>query len=589
MPAGLSYTLEFLRPRTHLVDVRLLLRGLPAGPVELAMPAWTPGSYKIRDFAKGVQELSARDARGRGLRAPKLDKSTWRLERGGGGTVEVRYRVYAHELTVRTSHVDEEHAYLNGASIFLYVKGRKELPVEVRLRAPRGWRLATSLPPVPGRPATFQAPDYDTLVDCPIEAGLFETHAFTVRGRRHRLVIHGRGNYDAAAIVADLRRIVHAEARLFGGLPYKEYLFLLHPHPDGGGGLEHRTSCSLQFPRFQFRPREKYEGFLSLCAHEFFHLWNVKRIRPAVLGPFDYQSESYTRLLWVMEGITSYYDKLLLRRAGLLGVDGYLKKAAEAIQKVLETPGRRVQSVEEAGFDAWIRLYQPNEHTANSTVSYYEKGQVVGLLLDLRLRAVTGGRRSLDDVLRLLWREHGKPDRGFEEAEFQSTVERVAGRGLEDFFEGVVRSVEDPDWNAYFRPFGLEWRAEEKGEPRPLLGARTEKKGDRVTISGVVPGGPAERDGLAAGDEVLAVNGFRVDGETFEKRLEEAGPGGAARLAVFRKDELRTLTVRLGVRREVSHALARRARTTAAERRLLRGWLGREAGPFKVGRAARLL
>lgn len=579
MTPTLAYTLDLTHPRTHLIDVELRLHDLPSGSCDLVMPAWTPGSYKIRDFARNVQELAAADARGRALAVSKVDKSTYRLRRTGAGPVTVRYRVYAHELTVRTSHVDETHAYLNGSSVFFYVRGHMDTPVTVRLRTPRGWRVATALEPAPGGRAgagagVFAAPDYDTLVDCPIEAGTFVAHEFAVRGRRHRLVLHGTGNFDAPAIVADLKRIVTAEARLFGGLPYRHYTFLLHLDPDGGGGLEHRNSCSLQYPRFQFRPREKYERFLALCAHEFFHLWNVKRIRPAVLGPFDYQSESYTRTLWVMEGITSYYDKLILRRAGIIDADNYLRKAAECVKKVLETPGRQVQALEDSSFDAWIRLYQPHEHTPNSTVSYYEKGQVVGMLLDLKIRAVTAGRRSLDDVMRFLWQEYGRPDRGFPEDAMEAVVARVAGSDLSGFFAGLVRGVADPDWDDYLRPFGLAWKAEENGAAKPLLGIRVEKKGEKVLVAGVVPGGPAERDGLSAGDELVALGGYRLDGEGFDRRLEDVGPGGRAEFAVFRKDELRAVEVRLGTRREVTYKIAKRPGAGAAARRLYRGWLG---------------
>ncbi|MBI5369069.1 MAG: M61 family metallopeptidase [Planctomycetes bacterium] len=579
MPAALRYTLSLLRPRTHLVDVELEVRGLSAGPFDLAMPAWTPGSYKIRDFARNVQELAAADARGRRLAATKRDKGTWRIERGAaeGGTVRVRYRVYANDLSVRTSHVDEDHAWLCGAGLFFYIAGRPELPATVRVRAPRGWRTATALPPAPGG-GGFAAADYDTLVDSPLEVGRFELHEFAVRGRPHRLAIHGAGNHDPKRIVADLRKIAEAEAELFGGLPYADYLFVLHLHPEGGGGLEHRACCALQFPRFGFRPRDKYEGFLSLCAHELFHLWNGKRIRPAVLGPFGYQQEAYTRALWVVEGITSYYDKLILLRAGLIDAPAYLKKCAEAVQRLLETPGRLVQPVDEAGFDAWIRLYQAHEHTPNCTVSYYEKGQVVGWLLDLKLRALTRGRRSLDDVMRLLWNEYGKPDRGYEEEAVRAAAERVAGRDLGAFFAEQVSGTRDPDWNAYLRPFGLAWTSTAAGSPKPWLGARVEKKGETGTVAGVAPGGPAELDGLAAGDEIVALDGYRVNGEGWEKRLEDLAPGACAVLTVFRKDELRAVPVTVGERAAAAGAIVRRAGAGAAARRLRRGWLGATDG-----------
>jgi predicted metalloprotease with PDZ domain len=564
------YVLSMPRPESHLFHVRMEVRGAPGDSVDLVMPVWTPGSYKVRDFARNVQDFTA----GR-RRWKKVDKSRWRVQ--AGGDVAVEYDVWAFELSVQTSHLDGEHGFVNGAGVFLFVDGHKDAPVTLEVRAPRGWKVATGLE---RRGRRFVAPGYDVLVDCPLEIGTFRERSFRVRGVPHRLAIHGAGNYDEDRLVRDVRTIVRTEIAIMRHVPYRHYTFLLHNTSERGGGLEHLNSTALQYPAHQYRPREKYDNFLELVAHEFWHLWNVKRIRPDVLGPFDYEREVYTTLLWVMEGVTSYYDTLVPCRARLFSPEKYFKRMAERIQKYEEKPGRRRQSLSESSFDTWIKLYQPNENAPNCQMSYYEKGELVGMCLDLEIRRRSRNRASLDDVLRALYDEFGREGRGFPEPEFKKTCERFAGN-LDRFFADYVDGVEDIPWNRFLGAAGVrlerEPRKPEEGEKarreRPWLGVSTQKVGGSAAVATVTEGSPAWDGGLSPRDELLALDGQKVNADDWEKRLEEYEPGDRVRVAVFRNGFLHELSVVLGRKENVTWTLKKVKAPTPFQRAVYEDWL----------------
>lgn len=565
------YRLAFPEPKSHLVSVEMRI---PAGhpePLCVAMAAWTPGSYKVRDFARHVQDLSVVDERGRKLAVEKTDKQTWRIGAASRSGVIVRYRVYANELGVRTSVLDDRHAHLNGASLFLYVQDWTSAPVEVVVEPPRGWRIAAALESRgKGR---FVAPDFDTLVDGPLELGDFDEAHFRERGVPHRVVVSGVGRVKAVDLVPDLQKIVRAGAALFGGLPYKDYTFFINLASENGGGLEHKSSCSLIVARDAFAPRERYLDFLLLAAHEHFHTWNVKRLRPEALGPFDYRGERYTRMLWVAEGFTSYYEKLLLRRARLASEEEVLGLFAEKIRALKETPGRLVQSVSEASFDAWIKYYQPNENSPNATVSYYHKGQLVGLLLDLEIRRRTRGRRSLDDVMQRLYTSYSGA-RGFPDAALRDTAEAVAGGSLAGFFADYVDGVAELDFGAALSAIGLQIVADDDDPPTAELGVMLERRGSAAIIATVLSGGPAAKAGLDARDELVAVDGVRVDREKLERLLAARRPAERVEVTVFRADLLRQFHVVLGRKGPRKLRIVPKKTAPRAQRTLYERWLG---------------
>ncbi len=566
------YTLSMPDPNSHLFHVRMEVKGAPGGATDFVMPAWTPGSYKVRDYAKNVQDFSAGKQRWR-----KVDKSRWRVE--AGGDVSVEYDVWAFELSVQSSHLDAEHGFVNGASVFCYVDGHKDAPVTVDLAPPKGWKVATGLA---RKGASYVAPDYDVLVDSPIEMGTFERHTFRVRGVPHHFVIHGAGNYRKKELLEDVRKIVETEVKIVGHIPYRDYTFILHNTTErGGGGLEHLNSTALQYLPTGYRPREKYDNFLELVAHEFWHLWNVKRIHPDMLGPFDYQKEVYTSLLWVMEGITSYYDTLVPCRAKLFTPEKYFKRMAERAQKYEEKPGRRRQSLSESSFDTWIKLYQPNENSTNCQMSYYEKGELVGLCLDLEIRERSSGRKSLDDVMRLLYAEWGREGKGFPEAEFRRACERVMRGSLERFFADYVDGTVDVPWGRFLGPAGLKVEKEpakpEEGEKarkeKPWLGVSTQRNAGTLSVASVIEDSPAWKAGLSAKDELVAFDGAKVNADDWDKRFEEREPGERAVLTIFRNGFLREVPVVLGRKENATWVFCRLKHPTARQKRIYEGWL----------------
>jgi predicted metalloprotease with PDZ domain len=525
---SIEHRLSIPDPRTHLVHVETTLAaasGLPEAIV-VFLPVWTPGSYLVREYARHVE--------GFGTQAPatatKVRKNAWRIATGGAGRVVVHYRVYAGDLTVRTSHVDETHALLNGACLFLAVEGHENHGARLHVAAPEGWRASTPLARIPGPPGapahhfSFEAPDYDTLVDSPIELGTHREEAFDVLETPHRYAIwpaNAVRDADARRLVEDTRRIIETIAGLFGHrLPYASYELLLHLASRGRGGLEHAASATLIAPAASFATHEGYLDLLSLVAHEVFHAWNVKRIRPEGLTPYRYEQECYTRLLWWFEGATSYYDWRLLALARLATVDEYLEHLAGEIAYLEQTPGRLVHPLEEASFDAWIKLYRPDENSANSSVSYYRKGELVCALLDIEIRTRSQGRATLDDVLARLWEDHGATGRPVPEGSMQSLFERVAGVPLGDLFDAWIRGVAEVDAATTLARVGLIVdKAPRPDGALPSLGIRTRSDAGRLFVAFVARDSAASRAGVDAGDELLAVGGARVEGANLDATL----------------------------------------------------------------------
>ncbi|MDT5061867.1 MAG: hypothetical protein QOH63_2326 [Acidobacteriota bacterium] len=574
----ISFTVSMSKPYTHLLEVEMRLEDarLPA-QVNLVMPVWTPGSYLVREFARHVQDFAAMDAGGHALSWQKINKDTWRIETGGAHGLRVTYRVYANDLSVRTSDLDDRHAYFNNAALLMYPEGQLKTASTLRVVPFNDWKVATGLPPVPDKPNTFRAENFDVLYDSPVEVSNFKTVSFEVNGVPHRIVIDGDGNYDTERMRRDVQKIVETEAAIMGEIPYHDYTFILHAHSRADGGLEHLNSTSLIVERNSFRPDDKYKSFLALVAHEFFHLWNVKRIRPDALGPFDYTKENYTKLLWVAEGITEYYAPVALRRAGLISESEFLERLSRTIEKVQNAPGRLLMSAEEASFDAWIKYYRQDENSINSQISYYDKGQLLGLLLDLQIRKASGGAKSLDDVMRYLYAEFYKKNRNYTPEDFQRTAELMAGSSLENFFARFVRGREELDYNAALNAVGLQLGKADQAKPpveSTYLGADVAQDGERLTIKTVYSGSPAYDQGLNTGDQVLALDNQRVNQQSFLARLAEKRPGDTLNLTLFRDDELRTFTIKLGKRAVADYKIVPVKEPTPEQIRLYRSWVG---------------
>ncbi len=562
----IEYRIQPHSPEAHLYRVELLIpEPAPEGQL-VSMAAWIPGSYMIRDFARNLVALTARSG-DRIVPVTKLDKQTWRCD-PVAGPLQIVYEVYAWDLSVRAAHLDTSHAYFNGTSVFLRVHGQEEMPCGVELMAPQGpeyaaWRVATTLPNDGASPFGFGrycAGDYDELIDHPVEIGTFTWASFSAAGVPHDVVITGRHRADTDRLCRDLASICEQHIALFGELPVQRYLFLVMALGEGYGGLEHRSSTSLICKRDDLpQPGETkvstgYRRFLGLCSHEYFHLWNVKRIRPRVFMERGLEAEVHTRLLWAFEGITSYYDELALVRSGCIDAKSYLELLAQAITRLMRGSGRHKQSLSDASFDAWTRFYNQDENAPNAIVSYYTKWSLVALALDLTIRQRTEAGKSLDDLMRALWRTHGKPGRGVEEDGVERLAAEVSGLDLTDFFERSLRATGDLPLGELLAAFGVELRmrparnaADQGGAgesaggaavPVPVLGARFASSGREVLLTQVLDGGAAREAGLAAGDVVVAVDGIRARPDNLERLIAGIPSGESVDLYAFRRDEL---------------------------------------------------
>lgn len=541
----ICYQVAMPQPESHLFEVTLSLKHWQSPELDLKFPVWTPGSYLIREYAKHLQDFSARQPDGQPLTWRKVSKNHWQVETPGITELTVHYRIFANELTVRTNHLDATHGYFNPAALFLYLPEFEQHPVSITIIPPQPeWQVTTPLPQASSQTNTFEATNFDTLVDSPFEIGCHRVYDFEVLGKTHQLAVWGQGNAEPERIIQDTQKVIQVEAELFGGLPYDRYVFLLHLSSQGYGGLEHKYACSLNYPRFGFRAEDKYNRFVNLIAHEFFHLWNIKRIRPKALEVFDYGAENYTPSLWFSEGTTSYYDQIIPLRAGIYDVKHYLKLLGETITRLQTTPGRQVQSLSESSFDAWIKLYRPDANSGNAQISYYLKGEVVSLLLDLLIRQQHRNQRSLDDVMRQMWQQFGQAEIGFTPEQLQAVIESVADLDLNGFFQHYIYGTKELPYQEYLSPFGLELKAEDS-EDTPYLGLNLKSEKGVTLVKSVAAGSSAHQAGIDPGDELLAINGFRVSAEQLNDRLKDYKSGETVQLTAFHQDELRTYRVTL--------------------------------------------
>ena len=580
--APIRYTVSFPAAQHNYVDVEATVPTDGRPSVELFMAVWTPGSYLIREYERNVEGVHA-TAGGKPLAVDKPVKNRWRIATGGASEITVTYRVFSHEMTVRSNWVEADVAMLNGAPTFMTLAPEGgsgspgPRPHDVRLELPPGWKLSVSgLPSAPdGAPNHYLAPDYDTLVDCPIVAGNPAIHAFTVQGKPHYLVDVGEaGLFDGARAARDLQRIVETDHALWGALPYDKYVFF-NMITEASGGLEHKNSVMMMTSRWKMATRASYLDWLSLASHEYFHLWNVKRLRPVELGPFDYEHENYPRSLWISEGVTDYYADLQLRRAGLSSTSEYLGQISSVIRALQTTPGRLTQTVEMASFDAWIKQYRPDENSVNTVISYYTKGAALGFVLDARIRAATGGAKSLDDVMRLAFARYSGA-RGFTPEEFRQTASEVAGTDLGPWFERALDTTEEIDYSEALAWYGLAFATPPVPvDPPAWIGVTTRIEGDRLVVDSVPRGTPAYDAGVNPGDELVAIDDFRLpnDREKFDDRLQAYRPGQHVRLTVARREELKSLPLTLGAAPPERWSLELRPAATPDQRAHLQAWL----------------
>lgn len=585
-----EYVVRLDSPQTQRISMSMILRGVPAGELEVCLPVWRPGRYQILDMAGTVSGVSARAGDGRDRAIRKVEKSTWKVGvESGDDEIIIDYLVYANSLGDRTRHVDDSHAFLSPAAVFMYAPSMRGEPLTVRMAMPVGWSIATGLEADLSDQSAVLAPDYDTLVDSPIEAGYHDVVDFDVDGTPHQIVVwwggvapdaepSSRGRFfDKAGLAEDFAKIIRVQRDIFGGFPYKRYVFLVHCYQGGGGGTEHLNSTVVGCSPSAFEDEGRYHAFLRLISHEYFHTWNVKQLRPKGLKPYDYQRENYTDLLWVAEGATSYYQNVALVRTGQASVDEFLGSVGGLIDSDRGRIGASEQSAEESSFDAWIKFNKPNPDAANSTVSFYDRGAQLSLAMDVLIRRESGGVRSMDDLMRALYERFPLDGPGYTSDDFKAMSSQVAGADISWFFERFVARPGAIEYERIMPTVGLEvYRT--NAQATRTIGASVDDADGGAKVSAIRSGSPAERAGLLVGDVIVAIDDRRVRGGEFFSRLQEFASGVTTEITLFRMNVLRHLRVTIDESPGGSWRVRRVESPTPEQKRNFEAWTGQRWG-----------
>ena len=540
---SVAYTLSMSRPQTHLLEVEITLHNFDSKVVAFHMPAWRTGRYLIFDFSGGVQEFNSFDEKNHPLSFKKIDKDTWRIEKGDSKTITVTYKVYANEFNLRTRELTSEHAFVDPLSVFMYVEELKNKPIELKVIPYGNWKVTTGLDEVPGKSFTFSAPNFEYFGDCPLEIGNQKDFQFFVDGKTHIISVYGDGNWNSDTLITDFTRIVIANKELWGELPYQKYLFMIHCQPNAGGGTEHINSTILGVRPFVFSNPGSYKGFIGLVSHEYFHTWNVKQLRPKAFAPYDFSKENYTEELWVSEGTTSYYDDLILVRAKFSNAKSYLENITQMVNNERSRYGNSIQPLAESSFDSWIKYWRGKQNSQNAESDYYSKGSQVSLLLDLEIRQRSKNKFSFDDVLRTMFKRFPST-KGFTNADLQKVCEELSGSSMKEIFTSFLYSTTPLPWNKILSYAGLE--VVPKDSIRKInLGISLQDFGEKTRIINVMPNSSAERAMLDINDEIVALNGFRIRSSDFNERIASMKEGEEVSMTVFRNDKLKEIKIKL--------------------------------------------
>jgi len=564
---SISYELRMPKPQNHYFEVQMNIADNDDKQIEVKMPVWTPGSYLVREFSKNVNLVKAFTKDGKALKVSKKSKNAWLIDAGNEKNIQVKYEVYSFEVSVRTPFLDLSHGFVSGSGVFMYVEKAKNQAGSVTVFPHESFkRISTSLPldqTAKGAGQRFTFENYDQLVDCPMEIGNQEIFEFSAVGVLHTVAMYGDANYNVEQLKKDMPKIVEAETAVIGKNPNKTYTFIVHNVVDGQGGLEHMNSTVLSVNRWTYAGKQ-YVDFLNLVAHEYFHLWNVKRIRPIELGPFNYDEENYTTLLWVMEGFTSYYDELILRRTGFYTEEEFLAKLQSSINYVEGSPGSRVQPVAHASFDAWVKAYRPNENSSNTSITYYSRGSVLASVIDAMIVADSDGKKCLDHFMQQLYTTYYEGlKRGFSEAEFKAELSKFVGKNMDDFFAKYVDGTEIIPYKDFYGPVGL--NVQDITSINPSFGANVREEGGKVIVKSVRFGSSAEEAGISVGDEIVGCNAYRVDQSMFEGMMSGMGNMETCDLLIAREEKLFSVHVTIRPYKKPQFLLTK---STSNEKRL---------------------
>ena len=573
---AIEYKIGMSKPWTHLLEVELSFAGLPPGTASLdfQMPIWRTGRYVVFDFPSGVQEFSALDGSGSPLPWAKTDKSTWKVKKGRATAVSVRYKVYANEFDQRTRGLNDEHAFVDGCAVFMYLQQYRSVPIRLTVIPFQDWHVTTGLETVRGEANKFLAPNYDFLADAPLEIGSQKDYEFEAEGKKHVISIYGPATFNMDNMIADFSKLIKANKEFWGDLPYDRYVFMFHTGGDGGGATEHMNSTIIQLRSAGSKDPLAHRGLLGVTSHEYFHTWNVKQLRPKNILPYDFTKENYVKELWVAEGTTSYYTGLLLNRAGLGSPTGSLDMLARTVQEDRQRPGNRIQPVAEASFDSWVKG-RGTQQSYNAESDFYGKGSTVSLVLDLEIRHRSNNKYSLDDVMRALYKRFPLSGGvGYTNEDLQSAAEKLAGSSLAKIFEDHVYGAAPVDWERLLLYAGLELRAKD-AERKPDLGLQAFDRDGKLRVVRVLAGSAAEDAGIDVGDEIIAFNGGRISqARELTDRLANLKADDKVRLTFFRRDRLREIDIPLRLQSVPAYSVTKTANPTALQKSIYESWLG---------------
>ncbi len=573
---SIEYRLSMPNPHTHYFEVEIKLKNYIKDFVDFKIPVWTPGSYLIREYAKNVEGFSVVNAEKNELKYYKINKNTWRIEHNKESEILINYRVYAFEGSVRMSYLDEEHAFIMANTTLMFVEDLRNEKLLLKIDRPDHWKkITTSLTKLEGRSDVFQAPNYDILIDSPIEIGNHNIIDFEAAGVLHQVVMFGAVKYNADKIKRDLTKIVETATDIFGENPNEKYIFFVHHSDKSSGGLEHLNSTVMAVNRWTYSNSVLYDSFLELAAHEYFHLWMVKRLKPIEFEKFDYDKEIYSEMLWVMEGITSYYDEKIMLRSGFHDENIFITTLIQTMADIKNTPGAGVQSLTEASFDAWIKFYRKNRNSNNSQISYYTKGMIVGALLDLEIIKSSTGKKSLDDVVKQLYSKfHKKMNKGIIADDLKNTAEKACDCNLDDFFNDYVFGTKQLDNNRYLNYAGIDLKIKKSSPHAKTIGSKVNLKNQILTVTSLQKGGSAYENGLNVGDEFISINGFRANEKNVPLLINNFDVGEKVEIMISRKGVIKKIELDVRKDEKVIYSYEVVEKRTKLQEKVYRVWIG---------------
>ncbi len=572
---SIEYRLSMPHPHTHYFEVEIILRNYLNDFVDFKIPVWTPGSYLIREYAKNVENFSVTHADKREVKFHKINKNTWRIEHKKEAELLIKYRVYAFEGSVRMSYLDDEHAFIMANTTLMFVEDLRDEESLLIIERPIQWKkITTTLTKLKGNTDTFIIPNYDILIDSPIEIGNHDIIEFEASGVMHEVVMYGAFTYDADKIKSDLIKIVESATEIFGENPNEQYIFFVHHSDKSNGGLEHLNSTVLEVSRWAYTNSKLYDSFLGLAAHEYFHLWMVKRLKPVEFKRFNYDKENYTDMLWVMEGITSYYDEKIMLKSGFHDDSRFITILINAMANIENTPGATVQTVSEASFDAWIKFYRKNKNSNNNQISYYTKGMIVGALLDLEIIYSSKGRKSLDDVVGQLYEHfYKKMNRGIVVEDLKKAAEKACGHDLVKFFNDYVYGTKYLDNIKHLRYAGIELVKKDNSQNANTIGANVKIENEILTVESLKKGGSAYENGLNIGDELISINGFRANKNNVASLINKFDVGEKVEIQISRKGIIKKYELDIRIDEKVSYSYEEVANKTKLQERVYNKWM----------------